>query len=68
MVHGSISSEDKNSTSEGGGKDREVEVPRSPKMVGPWLLHSLLTLKYSDLARMPVQNFMFSLLNIVTCL
>ncbi|PNX55175.1 hypothetical protein L195_g048802, partial [Trifolium pratense] len=36
---GSIPTEGKNSTREGGGEDREVAVPGSPKLVGPVLLH-----------------------------
>ncbi|MCI62499.1 hypothetical protein A2U01_0083756, partial [Trifolium medium] len=32
MVHGSIPTEGKNSTSEGGGEDREVAVPGPPKI------------------------------------
>jgi hypothetical protein len=41
MVHGSIFTEDKNSTSEEGREDREVVVPEIPKGVGPRLLHCL---------------------------
>ncbi|PNY05297.1 hypothetical protein L195_g001742 [Trifolium pratense] len=34
-VRGSIHTEGKNSTSEGGGEDREVTVSGPPKLVGP---------------------------------
>ncbi|MCI47502.1 hypothetical protein A2U01_0068744, partial [Trifolium medium] len=34
-VHGLILTKGKNSTSEGGGEDREVTLPGPPKM-GPW--------------------------------
>jgi hypothetical protein len=37
----SIPTEDKNSTSEGGGEDLEVTVPGPPMLVGPGLLQIL---------------------------
>jgi hypothetical protein len=40
MVHGSIPTEGKNSTRDGGGKDREMAVSGPPKMVGSELLHN----------------------------
>jgi hypothetical protein len=39
-VHGSIPTEGKNSTREGGGEDREVVVSGPPKMVRSGLLHN----------------------------
>jgi hypothetical protein len=39
MVHGSIPTKDKNSTSEGGREVREMAVPGPPKFVGSELLH-----------------------------
>ncbi|GAU49725.1 hypothetical protein TSUD_407960 [Trifolium subterraneum] len=41
-VRGSIPTEGKNSTREGGGEDREVAVPGQPKLVGPGLLQIAL--------------------------
>jgi hypothetical protein len=41
MVHGSIFTEGKNSTSKEGGEDREVVVLGILKGVGPELLHCL---------------------------
>ncbi|GAU50807.1 hypothetical protein TSUD_288330 [Trifolium subterraneum] len=38
-VRGSIPTEGKNSTRDGGGEDREVAVPGPPKLVGSGLLH-----------------------------
>jgi hypothetical protein len=47
-VHGSIPTEDKNYTKEGGGEDHEVAVAGPPKLVGPELLHDHLKITHSD--------------------
>jgi hypothetical protein len=45
MVYGSILTEDKNSTREWGGEDREVAAPRPPKVVVPGRLQQALDYK-----------------------
>jgi hypothetical protein len=51
MVHGSILTEFKNSTSEEGREDREVAVLGPPKVVGLGLLHFLTIFSISFLSK-----------------